>query len=70
MGKSDVGLALVATNPASPKTVATKQQIQETLNAKDMYDQECEAIELAHGAEVQREQDTLPNDIDELEWDH
>ena len=69
MGKSAVVLALVATNPASPKTVAAKQQIEETLNAKDMYDQERKAIELAHGAEMQREQDALPNDINELELD-
>ena len=54
LGKSAVVLALVATNPASPKTISTTQQVNETASRMAANDQRRAQIQVAYYQECGR----------------
>ena len=64
MGKSAVVLALVATNPASPKSLSTTQQINETVAKIAVNDQRREKIQREHAQKMVRMRQELYRDCE------
>ena len=56
MGKSAVVLALVATNPASPKSLASNAQIQAVMNDYDQNERRRMEIKAGHDNRIMRMQ--------------